>query len=44
MATSFTEAMTKSKLKRKALSKINDKISIVKQLKSSSVAIIAECY
>ena len=27
-----------------ALSKINDKVSIVKQLKSSSVAIIAERY
>ena len=36
--------MTKSKLKRKAISKINDKVSIVKQLKSSSVAIIAESY
>ena len=43
-AVSFTEAMTKSKLKRKALSKINDKVSIVKQLKNSSVAIIAERY
>ena len=43
-AASFTEAMTKSKLKRKALSEINDKVSIVKQLKSRSVAIIAERY
>ena len=44
VAASFTEAMAKSKLKRKALSKVNDKVSIVKQLKSSSVAIIAERY
>ena len=36
--------MTKSKHKRKALSIINDKVSIVKQLKNSSVAIIAERY
>ena len=43
-AASFTEAMTKSKHKRKALSKINDKVSIVKQLKNSSVAIISERY
>ena len=34
---SFTEDMTKSKRKRKAL-------SIVKQLKNSSIAIIVECY
>ena len=43
-AVSFTEDMTKSKRKRKALSIINNKFSIVKQLKSSSVAIIAERY
>ena len=43
-AVSFTEAKTKSKRKRKALSIIKDKVSIVKQLKSSSVAIIAEPY
>ena len=43
-AVSFTEAKTKSKCKRKALSIIKDKVSIVKQLKSSSVAIIAEPY
>ena len=41
---SFTEDMTKSKHKRKALNEVNDKVSIVKQLKSSSVAIIAEQY
>ena len=40
-AVSSTEAMTKSELKKKALS---GKVSIVKQLKSSSVAIIAERY
>ena len=43
-AVSFTEDMTKSKRKRKALSIINDKVNIVKQLKNSSVAIIAERY
>ena len=43
-AVSFTEDMTKSKCKRKALSIINDKGSIVKQLKNSSVAIIVEHY
>ena len=43
-AARFTEAITKSKRKRKGLSRINDKGSIVKQLKSSSVAIIAERY
>ena len=43
VAVSFTEAMTKSKRKRKALS-IEGKVNIVKQLKSSSVAIIAERY
>ena len=43
-AVSFTEDMTKLKRKRKALSIINDKVSIVKQLKNSSVAIIAERY
>ena len=43
-AVSFTEDMTKSKRKRKALSIINDKVSIVKQLKNSSFAIIAERY
>ena len=37
----FTEDMRKSKRKRKALSIINDKVSIVKQLKNSSVAILA---
>ena len=41
---SFTGAMTNSKRKRKTLSIINDKVSIVKQLKNSSVAIIAERY
>ena len=44
MAVSFTKAKTKSKCKRKALSIINDKVSIVKQLKNSSVAIISERY
>ena len=43
-AVSFTEDMMKSKRKRKALSIINDKVSIVKQLKNSSVAIVAEHY
>ena len=43
-AVSFTEDMTRLKRKRKALSIINDKVSIVKQLKNSSVAIIAERY
>ena len=43
-AVSFTKDMTKSKRKRKALNEINDKVSIVNQLKSSSVAIIAEHY
>ena len=43
-AVSFTEDITKSKRKRKALSIINDKVSIVKQLKNSSVAIIVERY
>ena len=43
-AVSFTEYMTRSKRKRKALSIINDKVSIVKQFKNSSVAIIAERY
>ena len=41
---SFTEDMTRSKRKKKALSIINDKVSIVKQLKNSSFAIIAERY
>ena len=43
-AVNFTEDMTKSKRKTKALSIINDKVSIVKQLKNSSFAIIAERY
>ena len=43
-AVNFTEDITKSKRKRKALSIINDKVSIVKQLKNSSVAIIVERY
>ena len=43
-AVSFTEDMTKSKRKGKALSIINDKVSIVKQLKNSSAALIAERY
>ena len=43
-AVSFTEDMTKSKRKRNALSIMNDKVSIVKQLKSSSFAIIVERY
>ena len=41
-AMSFIKAKTKSKRKRKALSRINDKVGIVEQLKNSSVAIIAE--
>ena len=40
----FTKAKTKSKRKGKALSIIKDEVSIVKQLKSSSIAIIAEPY
>ena len=44
VAVSFTKAKTKSKCKRKALSIRKDKVSIVKQLRSSSVAIIAEPY
>ena len=43
-AVSFTEDITKSKCERKALSIINDKVSIVKKLKNSSVAIIVERY
>ena len=39
---SFTKVIAKSKRKRKALSIINDKVSIVKQLKNSSVAIIVK--
>ena len=41
---SFTEDITKSKRKGKALSILNDKVSIVKQLKNSPVAIIVERY
>ena len=41
-AVSFTEDITKSKRKRKALNIINNKVSIVEQLKNSSVAIIVE--
>ena len=43
-AVNFTEDVMKSKRKRKALSIINDKVSIVKQLKNSFVAIIVERY
>ena len=39
---SFTEDITKSKRQREALNIINNKVSIVKQLKNSSVAIIVE--